>query len=117
MNRLLSYNLSKPIGKRVSMPSKEQVYAARMAGNAVALLALVHIEIADKLRAKRASDDLLDRCTEAKHGREKQGYSCLIGDKYNGPEYAQGKETESDLACENEPRFACIVESVRLVEV
>lgn len=64
--------------------------------------ALVHDgALADKLTAKRKADSLLESTIEENQEREKQGFCCLIGDKYNGATYGQGT-IETSLASVND---------------
>jgi hypothetical protein len=84
------------------MPNKlnqwrnEKAYRAKLN-----LLAKIKKQVAPELDAMRKADDLLERCTVASLGIEKQGYSCLVGDKYNGHVYSMGT-MESDLASAND---------------
>lgn len=99
---------------------RHQVNRALVRGEAVlihqaplfAILAAIHAKIAPANEARRKAQDWLNGT-----GRnEDQGFTFDLEKYSNGYEYAMGRQTENDLACENEPRFAIIQESVKIVE-
>jgi hypothetical protein len=126
INKHLKRNLSLPLNQRVnieSIPAKVQTsknYAAKLA-----LLASIHVTIVPQIEAKRKTEKLMDRIgsvsgglSEGMSASKKQGFVFNLS-KYR-EKFAIGHkaqtETMPELATENSPEFACIVESVKLAE-
>lgn len=115
MNRLLSYNLSRPINSRVHAPDSLAHEVARMRGNAVALLVTIHTEIAPILSAKRKADDLLERCLRSSH--EKQGYVNAPGSSSRLEIHTLRPCSQlSDLTIDNEPVGATFIRGMDKAE-
>jgi hypothetical protein len=109
--KLYLINRSRPLEHRVSVSHVESlVSTARMRGNAVALLATIHEEIAPQIAAMRQAQEIIDRVGSVSGMFENlqvptAGYLTEPGgfEKYN-PEvnyYKMATGNDSDLANEN----------------
>lgn len=87
--------------------------------NKLAMRATIETEIAPKLAEMKKASDILDLIGSAASGQStRKGQGCAYDlTKYRAPEtYGIGRQTEPDLAYENEPRYAMIAESAKLAE-
>ena len=113
--KLLKRNLKLPLEHRISIEeveSRERI--ARVRGNNAALRLQIELEIKPKLEAMREAEDFIQN----RRG-EFQGYVTNHEDGHYSNVYSladSNRAFEPDLANENDARFACIVESQKIVE-
>jgi hypothetical protein len=104
---LLKFNLGKPLENRISRGQIESSrLVASIRGQMAALQATIHAELAPKLAALRVIDSRWERTLGRPLGTAKVepiGHAVHLG-------------TMPDLATENEPRFAAIVECAAIAQ-
>ena len=123
ISKILRWNLSHPIEKRLSVQAISEAEAiAAVRGNLFALREEIQKDIAPLLAEKLRADGMMDRigstsgCYDELCSSKNQGFGFDLAKYSNSPTYRLRVNQEPDLASENSPMWAMVERIQQLKE-